>query len=166
MTTTRTDTTPATETALPTGLAELALADLLKKKQKALEVAPGTYRVEAEMRVKVTAEVKRLEDTKYTPTADIPLIPTMAILLARAGITRETSRKLITEAVRDAVAAGGKVGDELAERVEDLEAAINACKKQLSEDLPKKTRKGATKITGAVEVQATETVRLEGVRAM
>lgn len=156
MTTATKTSAPRTTTDKTPDLGNLVISKLLAK-GAATPTTPGVYGVRGTVTLEIDAKVSRLEDGEYTPTADIPLLATMAILLARAGITREASARLIIEAATQAVATGGKVGDELADRVEDAEEAIALLKVNLGKNLPKKSRRGQTRVTGDIKLVSSQT---------
>jgi len=147
-----------TETTLDAGiLAKVATAQLLAKDSEVAGFAlePGRYEFDGTITLKITGEVLRSKDGEYTPTADIPLVPTLALLLQRAGVTREASEALIIECATEALEAGTEVTGEMAKRIQDAKETLAALRARLSARLPKKTRKGATKFSGRVTIEKT-----------
>jgi len=160
---TTTQTAPETTTLDANALGAAAVAKLLAKEPtvKGFSLEPGRYEVDTVITLKVTGQVLKSEDGEYTPTADIPLVPTLALLLQRAGITREASEALIIECATAALEAGDEVKGEMEDRIKDAKETLAALQARLSVKLPKKTRKGATKFTGRLDIQnqtATATV--------
>jgi hypothetical protein len=139
---------PATLAALDKGLDRLA---------RDLKLQPGNYPVDAVVTLLILGDVTKDRDSEYTPTADIPLLPTIALLLQRAGFTRDRSMQLLIECASEALAAGGKVGDAIAERLVDAEEAL-ATVRAAAATLPKKSRSGSTRFNGVVrEISAVAT---------
>jgi hypothetical protein len=99
----------------------------------------------------VQGVVTKGEDTEYTPTVDIPLIPTLALVLEKSGITRERSIALLTEAMQEALALGQQAHDAVCDRINDIETAI-ARVREVTDALPKKTRTGQTRVRGEIEI--------------
>lgn len=132
-------------------LLSLVVSKLLSKQVADFDVAPGEYDVEGELRLSVRARVRRGKDTTRKPTANIPLLPTMAILLKRAGFKRAKALRLIEECVTEAVTRGVGVEGELERSVKDLEELMDRLKRDLS-SLPKVPRKGSTRIDGEVRI--------------
>lgn len=132
------------------------LAKIISKESdvKCFSLDPGRYEVDTEITLRVTGQVLKSEDTEYTPTADIPLIPTMALLLQRAGFTREGSEALILECASEAIDAGKSVSSEMNDRIKDVKETLAGLQARLSTYLPKKTRNGAMRVTGKIEIQS------------
>lgn len=132
----------------------IALAKSLAKQTADVKLAPGVYPVDEVLAVRVRGSVKKSPDTTYTPTADIPLLPTLALLLERAGFTRDNSKTVLVDCMTEALKAGdGNGGTVLAERLRDVEAAM-ASVREVTGALPKKTRAGATTVQVELEVAA------------
>lgn len=132
----------------------VVLAALTKGVAKTAEkngVPVGEHSVDATITLRVLGSITKSMDTTYTPTADIPLLPTMALLLSRAGFTREGSVKVLTECMLASMRAGTDPADEIADRVKDIEAAMESVRKVI-EALPVKVRAGAVRANVTVEV--------------
>ena len=112
---------------------------------------PGRHTVDATVTLKVTGEVVKGEDVPYTPTVDIPLLPTLALVMEKAGFQRERAKSLLVEAMTEALANGEKGAGAVAERVKDIEVAM-AHVREVTAALPQKVRTGATKVNLSVEV--------------
>jgi len=127
----------------------VAVSKLLNNSTPVLEA--GTYPVNGEITLRVKALVTKGEDTEYTPTVDIPLIPTLALVLEKSGITRERSIALLTEAMQESLALGQRAHCALSQRINDIETAIQRVR-EVTDALPKKTRAGQTRVRGEIEV--------------
>lgn len=141
-------------------LGQAAVAKMLAKGVKGLALEPGRYEVDTEITLRFAGEVLRSEDCEYTPTAHIPLVPVMALLLQRAGIDREASEALIVRCATDALECGGSVAGELEERIDDAEVALATLKARFAASLPKEKRKGPTKISGKIQVVSQSTTAI------
>jgi len=130
----------------------VALAKGLTKKTGEVVLKPGVYPVNEVLTVSVRGSVKKAADTSYTPTADIPMLPTLALLLERAGFTRESSKAVLVECMTAALQLGdGNGGEAIGERIKDATAAM-ASVREVTAALPKKSRAGATTCQVEVEV--------------
>lgn len=123
----------------------VALGKALEKTAKGIAIPAGEHAIDTTLTLRIRGTVKKSEDGEYTPTVDIPLLATMALLLEKSGFQRERSKELLIDAMQEAL-AGGEV---VAERVKDIEAAMVHVR-EVTAALPKKTRTGATKV--AVEI--------------
>ena len=127
----------------------VALSKLLNNNAPVL--APGTYPVNGEVTLRVQGVVTKGEDSEYTPTVDIPLIPTLALVLEKSGITRERSIALLTEAMQEALALGQRAQGAVCDRITDIETAL-ARVREVTDALPKKLRAGQTRVRGEIEI--------------
>lgn len=134
-------------------LQNLLLARLAKKGDAAAraEITAGTYTVDDFTVTVKGGTVEVGEDEPYTPTASIPLIPTLTIALHRAGFQREAIAQIFIDAASTAINNGGKVGDEMEATIAYLTSEVKALQSKLSEGLPQKTRKGKVKVAGRIE---------------
>ncbi len=115
-------------------------------------IEPGTHPVDATISVRLQGVIDKGHPTEYTPTAEIPLLPTMALLLQKAGVTRDHARALLFEAAAEALAAGDDVAAAIGDRLRDAEDAIADVQKAARKLLPKKTRAGALRWNGVATV--------------
>lgn len=138
----------------PTELRPAVLAALSKTLEKAAKgngIAVGDHDVDEFITVRVLGTVTKGLDTSYTPTADIPVIPTMALLLSRMGVTREASAKLLAECMIQASKSGDKPTEEINDRIKDIESAMETVQSVLDK-LPQKVRAGAVHVKATVEI--------------
>lgn len=134
-------------------LLRVALAKLLEKETKNVKLPVGVHTVDQTVVLKLKGEVTKGKDVQYTPTVDIPMLPTLALVLEKAGFQRERSKALLIEAMTEALALGEQGSEHVAERVKDIETAMGHVR-EVTGALPKKTKSGATK----VEVELEEVV--------
>lgn len=121
---------------------------------KSIELSPlpvGRHEVHGQVTFQVDGVVIKGADTEYTPTVDIPLLSTLALVLEKSGITREHSKRLLVEAMQEAIVFNQKGSETVTERVRDIETAM-AEVRQVTSALPKKTRSGATRVQAEVKV--------------
>lgn len=129
---------------------KIALMKGMEKLGKAVDIRPGHYNVDQVVTLRVRGTVDRGEDYEQTPTADIPLLATMALFLEKAGFQRELSKALLIDAMQEAM-AGNIQGKETVEaRLKDLDEAMIHVR-QITDALPKKPCKGATRAKITVE---------------
>jgi len=134
---------------------KVALAKELTRQTKNTVIAPGDYNIEETLTLRVKGFVRKGEDADYTPTVDIPLIVTLALVLEKAGFQRERAKALLTEAMTEALEAGVEARDNVAQRVKDIDAAI-AHVQEVTAALPKKTRSGATTVRIVIDEPVAE----------
>lgn len=134
-------------------LLKVALAKLLEKDTKGVKLPVGVHTVDQTVVLKLKGQVTKAKDVPYTPTVDIPMLTTLALVLEKSGFQRERSKLLLVEAMTEALALGEKGSEHVAERVKDIETAMGHVR-EVTGALPKKTKSGATK----VEVELEEVV--------
>lgn len=127
----------------------VALNRAIGAKCKGKVIEPGSYYVDREFKVHVTGTVNKGEDVEYTPTADIPMKATLALVLKKAGIQRKNIRRILTESMQEAITMGKKGSDVISEQISDIEEC-EAYVKEITDALPKKTKTGPT--TGKLTV--------------
>lgn len=127
-------------------LVTMALAKTLEKQAKAIKIPAGEYEIDTTLTISVKGTVKKLEDHDFKPTIDIPLLTTMALLLEKSGFQRELSKKLLIEAMQEAIGANVEASEVVAERVKDIEAAMLHVQ-EVTDALPRRQRNGATFVT-------------------
>lgn len=129
---------------------KIALAKQLGKETKNLKLDPGQYDVDETITVRINGTVKKAEDNEYTPTVDVPLKATLALVLQKAGFQRENAKRILVEAMTEALELDTQAGPVIEERLADIDAAM-AHVQEVTDDLPKKTRTGATTIKLTLE---------------
>lgn len=136
-----------------TGLGAIAVGKLLSKIEGE-RPSPGDYRIFGQYLVTVDAEVKIGEDHEYTPTVAIPLKAALALVLEKSGFTRERSAELLVEAMTEAIEGGKKAESAVADKLLEVEIAMDRVAKQIAKKLPKRVRKGRVCVDGTVNVDA------------
>jgi xanthine/CO dehydrogenase XdhC/CoxF family maturation factor len=122
---------------------------------KAGKLPPGVHHVDTTITFKVTGTVKKNEDEPYTPTAEIPLLPTMALLLEKAGIVGDAAINMLATAMKEALILNEKPEDAIKSKLKDYYAAEKKVLAMIG-DLPEKKRSGKTIYAVSVEeVKAT-----------
>jgi len=101
--------------------------------------------------INMTLEVDELQighDTDKAPTASIPLLPTLALLVKRMGATREAALEMLTEVMDEALTLGKDATKALLEEqgVADAQAAI---KNKVIAKLPRTKVKKSVRVKGA-----------------
>ncbi len=130
----------------------VALARHFAKQAEKLRLQPGIYQVSQTLTIELAGAVEKAPDLEYTPTADIPLIPALALLLKRSGVQREAAKALLIEVMTEALNSDEDARAALEEEAGVLEAMKHV--RQITAALPKKTKQGATKVAVAVKVAA------------
>lgn len=99
-------------------------------------VKPGTYNIDTTVNIKGTITVG--EDYMTTPTANIPILPVMALLVQRMGFQREKAMKIIVDAINESIAdKDTTVLDNLQKDTAEIEAAIEVVRKGIINKLAK-----------------------------
>jgi hypothetical protein len=136
----------------------LAIEAGIKDALKSIDKTAGEARDEAkpDQTVKGMVIDLRLEldemtighDTDKAPTASIPLLPTLALLVKRMGATRDAALKLLQEVMEEALTLDKSASEELLkdQGVVDAEEAV---KTKVIAKLPRTPVKKTVKVKGA-----------------
>lgn len=125
---------------------KLALSKLLTKLP---DIPVGKTEVDEIVTLHIKGTLTRGKDCEYTPTAEIPLKSTLALLLARMGFQRDAAIELLVGAMTDAINAEDKGENFIAEKLTDIDVAMERVQK-ITANLPKKIRKGALTVKGTL----------------
>jgi len=118
-------------------------AILAKKwKNETVDLGTGRHWIDDEIVVRVTDSVEKCDDQLISPTVSIPLIPTLALLIEKMGVTREHALSMLREALTDAMADGVNEDASINQRISDVEKAVTTVRKELIDQLPKMKRSG------------------------
>lgn len=139
-----------------------ALAKCLEKEAKAGRegLAPGDYKIDAEVTLGVRGSVAVSADEEYTATTHIPLKPTLALFMRYSGITGQAALDALVRAMNDALALDAlpakerKTAEASIRELADLDAAEERVLAGLAA-MPTATRKGKVVVKAKVEVLAT-----------
>jgi hypothetical protein len=123
-------------------------------KDEEADLDPGLHGFNAEFVVRVCGTVEKYEDELVTPTVSVPLVPTLALFWEKAGLERDKAMSLLREAIAEAMTNGEKEDRNIKDRIDDVNAAIKAVRKDLLDRLPKMRRSGRI-ITKNLEVTLT-----------
>lgn len=133
-------------------------------KSEEADLAPGKHRFDEEFIVYVSGTVEKHDDQQITPTVSIPLISVLALFWEKSGIAREEAMTLLREAITEAMADGVNEDRHIKRRIDDVNAAITAVRKDLINQLPKMKRAGKV-VTKDLEVSLLPLSVLEEVAA-
>ena len=129
---------------------QVAIAKIIAKDLP--ELATGSYEIDQTVTLHVKGTVKKGADCEYTPTVSVPLKATVALLLNKMGFQRDRAAELLVEAMTEAL-EWERLGEEtIVERLADVDAAMERVQ-QITAQLPKQLRKGATTVKGTVVVE-------------
>lgn len=118
-------------------------AILAKKwKSKSADLTSGRHWIDEEVVVRVTGSVEKRDDQVVSPTVSIPLIPTLALLIEKMGVTREHALRMLRDAISEAMTDGLCEDACINERISDVEQAVSTVRKELIDQLPKMKRAG------------------------
>ena len=121
-------------------------------KDESLSLTSGKHHVDDVLTVRIFGTVEKRADTEASPTVSIPLIPTLALFWEKSGITRDAALNLLREAITEAIQLNDSTDGKIAERMNDVQKAVDAIRKDLLAKLPKAPRAGST-ITKNVSVE-------------
>jgi hypothetical protein len=146
-------------------LTTVALANALAKQASPIKgnLTPGVHIVDEVITVRVTGKVTKGENIWYTPTAEIPILPVLAILIEKSGAVGMNLAGMIGDAMQEAILYGkdretvdGEALPDLSsreaieQRMKDLEATMEKVPK-VTGDLPLKEKSGGTRCKVTVE---------------
>jgi hypothetical protein len=101
--------------------------------------------VDEVLTIHVNGSVQKQNDAMVAPTTSLPLIPILALLLERAGITRDHSVNLLRDVLTTAINNGQSKSEQIEARMKDVESAIKMVREQILATLPRQRRSGAVK---------------------
>ena len=130
---------------------DVIIAALLKS-LKSPKVEAGDYSFDETFVVNIKGSLSKDEDESYTPTVDIPLLLTMALLLEKMGIVRDRAAEMLKEAMQEAIAHQQSGDEYISHFVNDIKVAMDRVR-EVTGSLPKKTRSGKTKVKAEVDIQ-------------
>ena len=131
----------------------VALAKVLEKQAKAIAISAGTYAIDTIINLSVKGQLRKSEDVEYTPTVDIPLLMTLALVMKKAGFQRENAKQILIEAMTEAINNDEKASPIMAQYLLDVTESMNHVR-QVTEALPKKIRSGPTMVNVVLEAAA------------
>lgn len=133
-------------------------------KDESADLAPGTHYFDEEFTVRISGTVEKHDDQLVSPTVSIPLVPTLALFWEKAGLARDEAMTLLREAITEAMDSGVNEDRRIKRRIDDVNKAISAVRKELIDQLPKMKRAGRT-VTKELDVTVTPVSVLEEVAA-
>lgn len=129
----------------------LALSKSIAADAKDIDPPEGVHVLNFTARVHVLGTVTKGEPYEQTPTYKIPLKATLALCFEKMGFQRERVSELLIEAMTAAIMAETNPSDELAERMKDIDRAMEKVEAALGK-LPKVTHKGKVTTKLAYEI--------------
>lgn len=103
-----------------------------------------------------TGTAEKTGKEMYTPTASIPMIPVLCMILKKTGAVGPNILNIIVEAMNEAIEAEEKGDEALAATVKQYEAAEKKVKAMLAKKLTPKERDGkflTTNVTASIKVE-------------
>jgi hypothetical protein len=113
-----------------------------KWKDETADLAVGRHRIDEQIVLRIVGTVEKFEDQMIAPTISIPLIPTLALFWEKCGMGKHEAMSILKEAITEAMQAGIQENQKIKAQIENVEAAIQAVRKNLIADLPKMARAG------------------------
>lgn len=110
--------------------------------KESAEFTVGRHEIDEVLVVRVRGSVEKFTDQFVSPTVSIPLVSTLALFWSKAGLNRDEALSLPREAITEAM--DDKVNEDAAiqRRIDDVQEAISAIRKDLIDQLPKMKRSG------------------------
>jgi hypothetical protein len=140
-----------------------AVANYFKKLAEKTGLALGSHTINQTFTIQINGTVNKAADEQYTPTVDIPIKLALALVLEKAGFQRENAKKLLLDAMTEALTLSDKEEELLkdstsltpaelaiATRLKDVEKAMEHVK-DVTNNLPPKTRKGKTTVSVTIK---------------
>lgn len=134
-----------------------AIAKHFDKLAKGKVIPAGAYQIDTVVTLAIKGSLKKGQSTLATPTVEIPLIATMALLLKKMGFQREKAAEILRECMTESLLMkenpqpDDQTSAELiAERISDAENAIKFVKESVLERLPKQPKAGPTNVSVTV----------------
>jgi len=111
-------------------------------KNEHVDLEPGLHEVNEVITIRFSGCVEKMNDQLVAPTTSLPTILTLALFWQKCGVTRDHALKMLKEAVTEALVNGKDTDTAIAARVQDVEKAVEAVKRDLISKLPKQKRSG------------------------
>jgi hypothetical protein len=136
----------------------VAIAKHFGKLEKDITLHQGEFHIDTVVTLEIKGSVKKGQGSDATPTVEIPLIATMALLMKKMGFQREKAAEILRECMIESLQMkenpkpDDKTSAELiAERIADAEAAIAFVKESVLARLPKTSKAGPTNVKVVVK---------------
>ena len=107
-------------------------------------LSPGTHFIDEEFVVRLSGYVEKQADQQITPTTSVPLISVLALFWEKSGIAQDEAIRLLRESITEAMQENACKNCRIKSRIDDVNAAVEAVKKDLLAELPKVPRAGRT----------------------
>lgn len=122
------------------------LMGVVSKKWKDVELSlpVGRTSIDTSFVVRLAGSVERREDQFVAPTISIPLLATMAYFVDRLGLESDQALTTLREAITEAMTQNVEESPAIKARMNEMEAAVAAVKRDLIGKLPKLRRSGRT----------------------
>lgn len=111
-------------------------------KDEEVELSVGRHHFDEVLLVHVQGSVEKHDDQLAAPTVSIPLVTTLALFWEKCGIEKDKALALLREAISEAMAEGVDENAQIKARIDDVNGAITAVRKELIDKLPKMRRAG------------------------
>jgi hypothetical protein len=123
------------------------------------DLEPGRHFIDEEVTVHLHGSVEKGEDQMVAPTVSIPLVPTLALLIEKSGITGDHALRMLKEAILEAMNDNTSNNKAIQDRIKDVEKSISAVKQQLIQKLPKMHRSGRV-VVKDLQVEVSQQIEL------
>ena len=117
-------------------------------KDQEANLSPGTHYIDEEFVVRLSGYVEKQADQQITPTTSVPLISVLALFWEKSGLAQDEAMRLLREALTEAMDENACKNCRIKSRIDDVNAAVDAVKKDLLAELPKVSRAGRTILKG------------------
>lgn len=129
----------------------VAVAKWADKQAKGIKLGPGQHSVAGTVTLDVSGTISKGQDVEFAPTVAIPLLPTLALVLEKAGFMREHAATLLVSAMTEALELENQGEQAIKDRCKLVDEAMTRVRAVVG-SLPKKTRTGPTKVDVQVTV--------------
>ena len=121
-------------------------------KNEAIDLEPGKHDFDEVLMIHIEGSVTKHADQMVAPTVSIPLILTLALFWEKCGVTRDKALDILREAITEALSSNKSKDEQIEARMNDIETAVEAVRKDLIAKLPKQKRSGRV-VTKALAVE-------------
>mgnify|MGYP001561746065 CR=1 FL=1 len=124
---------------------KLAVISAIENEIGKQKIETGSYAIDRTIALRIFGTVSKESPEWYTPTESIPLLATLALFLEKSGFTRDLSKTLLVDAMKEAMAFDEKAEGPIKDRMKDVKSAMETVR-QITGALPKKQREGKTRV--------------------
>lgn len=132
-------------------LYDFVMSKLFTKRAIGLVNTVGNHAIDQTFVVRLKGTVVKSADYMRQATVEIPLLATLAMVLQRSGIQRETMQTILVECMNQAINNDLEASELIAERTKDIQTAMATVREMIGK-IPKVLCSGPTAVNVEMEV--------------